>query len=464
MNTRGKFILNMTGRGNVLGMNAKMSRGNCKGLTKCAGKRAACCVGVGPPNNCHKDLVPTTQPDMTMVATYNTPEGTYGYEGEWNTGSLIPTNNILNINTTASSQADRGTLVFDEDFGTGTNGGLIYNVGSAGGPVATFNTITFVADNGTSISYGSGTVTGTRKTWLNSSAQNNFWSPLQNGTTIQIFIDNTNPNFGAPYFMYSCCCRFPHGGKPAPQMGYGVYLNRKSKGAYHPGGGKQCKTLPGCERAKIVWKQGSNLDASVVSTNKKDNVLACNSDVYTSSTDCNDKCCCDCKNICGCRATDLLRYTRINKSFGCQTTKAVRMGRSASEQIARRRAAVDCIKPTHRTIHLSAGQSTLSFDGCCGNQCLIPGQQYTFVFTIVYTGTLTLSIEWCTGLTRVLADKNWTIGETFTTSLTVPQFASLPCHPATVATIKTSNGAQVGLGYCKQAYKRPQMLGSCSGR
>ncbi|MCP4789951.1 MAG: hypothetical protein GY881_06925, partial [Gammaproteobacteria bacterium] len=52
--------------------------------------------------------------------------------------------------------------------------------------------------------------------------------------------------------------------------------------------------------------------------------------------------CCRCcpvkKNICGCRATDLLRYTRINKSFGCQTTKAVRMGRSASEQIARRRA------------------------------------------------------------------------------------------------------------------------------
>ena len=54
MNTRGKFILNMTGRGNVLGMNAKMSRGNCKGLTKCAGKRAACCVGVGGD---HQDVV-----------------------------------------------------------------------------------------------------------------------------------------------------------------------------------------------------------------------------------------------------------------------------------------------------------------------------------------------------------------------------------------------------------------------
>ena len=44
LKTRGNFILNMTGRGNVLGLNAKMSRGNCSGFTNCAGKRAACCV------------------------------------------------------------------------------------------------------------------------------------------------------------------------------------------------------------------------------------------------------------------------------------------------------------------------------------------------------------------------------------------------------------------------------------
>ena len=64
-------------------------------------------------------------------------------------------------------------------------------------------------------------------------------------------------------------------------MGYGVYLNRKSKGAYHSGGGPQCCTKPNATSGKIIWKQGSNLDASVVITNKKDNVLACNSDVYT---------------------------------------------------------------------------------------------------------------------------------------------------------------------------------------
>ena len=120
---RGKFILNMTGRGNVLGMNAKMSRGNCGGkLTKCAGKRSACCVGVG---------------------------------GE------------------------------------------------------------------------------------------------------------------------SECCQFPHGGKPAPQMGYGVYLNRKSKGAYHPGGGPQCCTKPNATSGKIVWKQGPSISASEMIQQRKDKSIAC---------------------------------------------------------------------------------------------------------------------------------------------------------------------------------------------
>ena len=120
---RGKFILNMTGRGNVLGMNAKMSRGNCGGkLTNCAGKRSACCVGVG---------------------------------GE------------------------------------------------------------------------------------------------------------------------SECCQFPHGGKPAPQMGYGVYLNRKSKGAYHPGGGPQCCTKPNATSGKIVWKQGPSISASEMIQQRKDRLIAC---------------------------------------------------------------------------------------------------------------------------------------------------------------------------------------------
>jgi hypothetical protein len=250
-------------------------------------------------------------------------------------------------------------------------------------------------------------------------------------------------------------------------MGYGVYLNRKSKGAYHPGGGKQCKTLPGCERAKIVWKQGSNLDASVVSTNKKDNVLACNSDVYTSSTDCNDKCCCDCKNICGCRATDLLRYTRINKSFGCQTTKAVRMGRSASEQIARNRAKVDCINPKHRTIYITINSqgTSQSFVGCCGDQCLIPGQQYTFHVTSEHSNSLNVAIQWCGKLPY--NDIIQVVPGVTIRSFTVPKFntssnCTIPTHVN--IGILGNDIDPLSLDYCKQAYKRPQMLGSCSGR
>ena len=473
LRTRGNFILNMTGRGNVLGMNAKMSRGNCKGLTKCAGKRAACCVGVG----------------------------------------------------------------------------------------------------------------------------------------------GDEPG----------CCRFPHGGKPAPQMGYRVYLNRKSKGAYRPAGGKQCKDITGCTKAKSVWKQGSNLDASVVTTNRKDNVLACNSDVYTAKRDtctceefnpvsisigtqtntmtvglngttygfsssipignftpatingastgfvsyegaalskifsvglapsglpldyftaisfvddCNVRtyktadhsffssaantiwqwkaptagytaaeedaywasvagksldvyviggtsvnttiptvtnlcppCCCPVKkNICGCRATDLLRYTRINKSFGCQTTKAVRMGRSASEQIARRRAAVDCIKPTHKNIYMTTGGSTVSFKGCCGNQCLIEGHRYTFHFEALIDTNYPIYIEWCPGLREIVAGK-LNGGDTAATTLTVPAVnCSTPGRGFAKLQVATGPGGtgivDIGLTfeYCKEAFKRPQMLGSCSGR
>ena len=476
LRTRGNFILNMTGRGNVLGMNAKMSRGNCKGLTKCAGKRAACCVGVG----------------------------------------------------------------------------------------------------------------------------------------------GDEPG----------CCRFPHGGKPAPQMGYRVYLNRKSKGAYRPAGGKQCKDISGCTKAKTVWKQGSNLDASVVTTNRKDNVLACNSDVYTAKRDtctgcvdctdennniltvgyetggfgefwgydnpgglttgnlvpntidgsgvrflgfqtagnfpneffvtldtsgstsspqnffnsitfanCKDKslrtyntanasfnpqdttgglgaptwrwnaaasgysisnetaywsgvsgenlnvyinntnpevCCFQCrccpvkKNICGCRATDLLRYTRINKSFGCQTTKAVRMGRSASEQIARRRAAVDCIKPTHKNIYMTTTVSTASFKGCCGNQCLIEGHRYTFHFEALNDTNYPIYIEWCSGLKEVVAGK-LNQGDTVATTITVPAVnCSTPGRGFARLVVGTGGGASVPMGitfeYCKEAFKRPQMLGSCAGR
>jgi len=516
LNTRGKFILNMTGRGNVLGLNAKMSRGNCKGLTNCAGKRAACCAGTPAPQ----------------------------------------------------------------------------------------------------------------------------------------------------------CCTFKHGGKPAPQMGYGIYLNRKSKGAYHPGGGPQCCTKPNATTGKIVYKQPANIDASVITTRKKDAVLACNSDVLscpkcsvvdpdlilttgsdgggsynfsgidtqftmnivpgsiTPSTinsapitwigyqdggnfnnmffvaldnggtplsqnhfstisfmNCRDNTmrsydvrdasynsnglpssdplllppppiisgagntiwiwnlplthtggvgthpngwtgtdlgsvdrawwaaaagvtsvapsdvpmvvgsqaalkvyidqspsleeacekCLGCpvrKNMNCCRATDLVRYTRINHNW-CTCTKAVAQNRVASEQIARVRAGVDCIAPKHRNIFITldrTGTTYMSFDGCCGNQCLISGQRYTFHITIINPGGIDDSnfrIRWCNNVVSRLGSLISgapTITGIF--SVTVPNTSCSGLLPASLTWYidDTETNHTVTFDYCKQAFKKPQMLGSCNGR
>ena len=85
--TRGNFILNMTGRGNVFGMNAKMSRGNCGGkLTKCAGKRAACCVGVPNLPPC----VELNNQDNTFTVGNDAPNFFYGYERTGPAGDLVP--------------------------------------------------------------------------------------------------------------------------------------------------------------------------------------------------------------------------------------------------------------------------------------------------------------------------------------------------------------------------------------
>jgi hypothetical protein len=49
-------------------------------------------------------------------------------------------------------------------------------------------------------------------------------------------------------------------------------------------------------------------------------------------------------------------------------------------------------------------------------------------------------------------------------SFTVPKFnTSSNCTAPTHAEISTSTNS-ITLDYCKQAFKKPQMLGSCSGR
>jgi len=147
------------------------------------------------------------------------------------------------------------------------------------------------------------------------------------------------------------------------------------------------------------------------------------------------------------------------------------MGRSASEQIARRRAAVDCIAPKHRSIYLTIDPSgQISFDGCCGNQCLIQGQRYSF--QIKNNGAdHNLRILWCQQVPGtdigILDEVNVPQNSTVNASFTVPTFNNkLSCKMPEKALLSTTNpgNSNVSLDYCKKAYKRPQMLGSCSGR
>ena len=148
------------------------------------------------------------------------------------------------------------------------------------------------------------------------------------------------------------------------------------------------------------------------------------------------------------------------------------MGRTASEQIARRRAAVDCIAPKHRTIYLTIDATNIiSFDGCCGNQCLIQGQQYTFQIKNNSSSNTTFRILWCQQVPGtsigIFNDVNISQNSIVNASFTVPKFNNKsPCNTPDKALLGILNpgNSSVTLDYCKKAFKTPQMLGSCSGR
>ena len=130
------------------------------------------------------------------------------------------------------------------------------------------------------------------------------------------------------------CKEFPHGGVPAPQMGYGVYLNKKTKGEFRPSGGVCCKNSEAQKNNKKVWKNINSGDASDITMRRKYDIIGCNADVYTQPINANV--CAVKKNMCGCHATDLVRYTRINHNK-CGITKAVKYNLTASDQITKKK-------------------------------------------------------------------------------------------------------------------------------
>jgi len=81
-----------------------------------------------------------------------------------------------------------------------------------------------------------------------------------------------------------CGCRYKGLSQPAPQMGYGVYLNRRSRGASRPGGGKCCSTLADLSQNKLTWKQSPNNSAMDLIQHKKEATIACYHDLNNNSS------------------------------------------------------------------------------------------------------------------------------------------------------------------------------------
>ena len=149
-----------------------------------------------------------------------------------------------------------------------------------------------------------------------------------------------------------CGCWHKGLSQPAPQMGYGIYLNRKSGGAYRTGASDQCcstAALADLSRNRITWKQSISYDASTIIDTKRGAALRCSYQIYDVSSgkitaklpDCvtngsgargaYDNCCkCDCRWPI---VKPRLSYPRINHHW-CGTTKTLCVSHTAGEQIA----------------------------------------------------------------------------------------------------------------------------------
>ena len=135
------------------------------------------------------------------------------------------------------------------------------------------------------------------------------------------------------------CCTYPSGRVPAPQMGYGVYLSRKSNGSSRPAGTKCCKV----GKSKTTIKTLTPNRSSDIIQEKKDKTLVCYNNTRRSNgnNSSENKSCTLHKNICGCNSTDTVSYLRINHPK-CNVTKDISLHQSAGEQIILKRGNAVC--------------------------------------------------------------------------------------------------------------------------
>ena len=160
---------------------------------------------------------------------------------------------------------------------------------------------------------------------------------------------SSNDKYGCNQgFSQACCDQVPKNNningksQPAPQMCYRNYLNRKSHGAYRPGGKVCCNDV---SRNNIVWKPHPNNSASEITEHRKqatlrcakakevrtrrmigDTLLSCNIDAKKPCTMKDNKC----MTTLGVPYKGRLAYTRINHNW-CTSTKTVTANNCASD-------------------------------------------------------------------------------------------------------------------------------------
>jgi hypothetical protein len=204
--------------------------------------------------------------------------------------------------------------------------------------------------------------------------------------------------------MKGCGCLYSNGlSQPAPQMGYGVYLNRKSNAAYRPGGRVCCKTA---SKKGPVWKQVPNMASSEVIETRKLDALRCmvpqpvnaNGKPVAKSVVCSgNQSCPSQRTRCGPpMVKPRLSYTRMN--HWCGPTKSLCKARESSQQTALVKSRAHnslCPLPCEEAaiVNISVdGQGIITLTKAC--LPLHRGQQYTF--TVTSTGTVTFMYGVCT--------------------------------------------------------------------
>lgn len=136
--------------------------------------------------------------------------------------------------------------------------------------------------------------------------------------------------------------------RPAPQVSYRTYINRKTSGAFRPSGHNCCDTAISSGKNLRTWKQHPNIAASEITEHRKHDAIRCDrgmevrnrvtvgDNVYSNKLTAKAPCSVSSGQhpLKSYGNKGRLAYTRIN-NVSCNVTKRVEQGRSASDHIGK---------------------------------------------------------------------------------------------------------------------------------